>query len=171
MLILYNWHWRNFWSFWRSIENFREIWWIFQCCNFFVKLSGFTKFLSLTMKFLWNRVFSRNFYRQNMLKCVLSCIVKVNEMHFRNLWSGRIGLLHPSGCLFHPSGSKNSSLGPSALGMNLFFPWDEIHPSGCKTQFFLSASYEIPQFLSKDSVKPISLNTSSRYIAHFGKVP
>ena len=89
-------------------------------------------------------------------ECVLSCIVKVNEMHFRNLWSGRIGLLHPSGCLFHPSGSKNSSLGPSALGMNFFFPWDEIHPSGCKTQFFLSAGYEIPHFIVRQKLHLIS---------------
>ena len=48
--------------------------------------------------------------------------------------------------VFHPSGSKNSSLGPSALGMNFFFPWDEMQPSGCKTQFFLSIGYEIPHF-------------------------
>ena len=47
---------------------------------------------------------------------------------------------------FIPREVKNSSLGPSALGMNFFFPWDEIHPSGCKTQFFISAGYEIPQF-------------------------
>ena len=48
---------------------------------------------------------------------------------------------------FIPREVKNSSLGPSALGMNFFFPWDEIHPSGCKTQFFLSAGYEIPHFV------------------------
>ena len=73
-------------------------------------------------------------------------LVNLNEMHFRNQRSGRIGLLHPLGCYFIPREVKNSSLGPSALGMNFFFPWDEIHPSGCKTQFFLSAGYEIPQF-------------------------
>ena len=45
----------------------------------------------------------------------------------------------------------NCNLQP--LGMKWFFlqvkqsiPWDEIQPSGCKTQFFLSAGYEIPQF-------------------------
>ena len=45
----------------------------------------------------------------------------------------------------------NCNLQP--LGMKWFFlqvkqsiPWDEIQPSGCKTQFFLSAGYEIPHF-------------------------
>ena len=61
--------------------------------------------------------------------------------------------------VFHPSGSKNSSLGPSALGMNFFFPWDEIHPLGCKTQFFLSAGYEIPQFLFQFNRKKYQLHT------------
>ena len=83
----------------------------------------------------------------------------LDEMHFRNLWSERIGLLHPSGNFIpqdklQPSGRMISSLGASPLGMKSFslqvlqfIPWDEIQPSGCKTQFFLSTGYEIPHFV------------------------
>ena len=63
---------------------------------------------------------------------------------------------------FIPREVKNSSLGPSALGMNFFFPWDEIHPSECKTQFFLSPGYEIPHLLYLDTfVKPSSYVVST----------
>ena len=68
----------------------------------------------------------------------LSYLVYLNEMHFRNLRSERIGLLRPSGCQFHPSGSI------ATFRDKHFIPWDKIQPSGCKTQFFLPVGYDIP---------------------------
>ena len=90
--------------------------------------------------FPWDEFSNAAKYRQfrrfhgKLLKITLfTNVVNLNEMHFRNQRSRRIGLLHPLGCYFIPREVKNSSLGPSALGINFFFPWNEIHPSGCKT--------------------------------------
>ena len=54
---------------------------------------------------------------------ILCHLVYLNEMHFRNLLSGKIGFYNLQAVNFipqnklHSSGRKNSSLGPSALGM------------------------------------------------------
>ena len=64
---------------------------------------------------------------------------------------------------FIPREAKNSSLWPSALGINFFFPWDEIQLLGCKTQFYRSIGYEIPQF-TRDGMKMISRKILSNRI-------
>ena len=71
----------------------------------------------------------------------LCYLVYLNEMHFRNLLSGRIGFCNLQAGYFiprdklHSSGRKNSSLGPSALGMNFFNLQNVIHPLGWNTAF------------------------------------